>query len=137
MPRLSRWMIRTAFLYLISGITIGGLLLTHKGTPFLPGIWNWLPLHIEFLLLGWVVQLVLGMAFWILPRYWTKPRRPRTFLAWGAFGLLNGGIWLVTAVTLFHIPHIWLFWGRILEISAIIFFAAHAWLRIVSREGAL
>lgn len=136
MPRLSRWMIRTAFVYLLLGFTVGGLLLTHKGLPLHPALWGWLPAHIEFLLIGWIVQLTMGVAFWILPRYWQKPRRPRAVLAQIAFLLLNGGIWLVVAGTTFRAGRWVLFAGRAAEVSAVILFALHAWKRIVSREGA-
>lgn len=135
MPRLSRWMIRAALLYLWAGITIGGLLLTHKGVPLHPTLWGWLPVHIEFLLIGWLVQLVMGVAFWILPRFLTKPRRPRTWMAYLAFALLNIGIGLVAATGLGRWARPFLLAGRIAEVSAVLLFAGHAWGRIVSREG--
>ena len=69
MPRLSQWYIRSAFIYLFLGFTIGALLLANKGIPLHPALWGWLPIHIEFLLIGWLLQLILGMAFWILPRF--------------------------------------------------------------------
>lgn len=136
MPRLSQWMVRAAFVYLLLGFTVGALLLAHKGAPLHPALWSWLPVHIEFLLLGWIVQLTMGVAFWILPRYWQKPRRPRPMSAQIAFGLLNVGIWLVVAGTTFRAGRWALLAGRTVEMSAVLFFAHHAWTRIVSREGA-
>ncbi|GIK56456.1 MAG: hypothetical protein HND44_24345 [Chloroflexi bacterium] len=136
MPRLSLWIIRAALVYLLLGITIGSLLLAHKGIPFYPLLWGWLPAHIELLLMGWIVQLTLGVAFWILPRYWQRPRRPSEQYARIAFVLLNVGIWLVVAGTTFR-AGVWvLFVGRLVEMGAVLFFAAHAWGRVVSREGA-
>ncbi|KAA3657152.1 MAG: hypothetical protein DWQ04_28945 [Chloroflexi bacterium] len=136
MPRLSQWMIRAAFIYLLLGVTFGALLLTHKGIPLHPSLWGWLPAHIEFLLMGWIVQITMGVAFWILPRYWKKPRRPKAIYAQIAFVLLNLGIWLVVAGTTFRAGQ-WVLWaGRTVEVGAIAFFALHAWKRIVSREGA-
>lgn len=136
MPRLSQWIIRAAFIYLLLGFTVGALLLSHKGVPFHPALWSWLPAHIEFLLMGWVVQLTVGVAFWILPRYWTKPRRPNEIYAQIAFVLLNLGIWLVVAGTTFRAGRWVLLAGRVVEVGAVTFFALHAWKRIVSREGA-
>lgn len=135
MPRLSRWIIRAALLYLWAGITIGALLLAHKGIPLHPALWRWLPVHIEFLLIGWVVQLVMGVAFWLLPRYWTKPHRPRARLVLLAFLLLNAGIGLAVAYELGWGRRPFLIIGRITEVSAVLLFAIHAWTRIVSREG--
>ncbi|MEZ4641730.1 MAG: hypothetical protein R3E31_03135 [Chloroflexota bacterium] len=136
MPRLSQWIIRAAFIYLLLGFTVGALLLSHKGVPFHPALWSWLPAHIEFLLMGWIVHLTMGVAFWILPRYWKSPRRPNEIYVQIAFILLNLGIWLVVAGTTFRAGQWVLLTGRIIEVSAIIFFALHSWKRIVSREGA-
>ena len=136
MPRFSQWIIRTAFIYLLLGFTLGALLLAHKGIPLHPLLWSWLPAHIEFLLMGWIVQLAMGVAFWILPRYWKKPRRPKARYMQIAFLLLNLGIWLVVAGTTFRAGRWILFAGRSVELGAIVFFALHAWNRIVSREGA-
>jgi len=128
-------MIRTAFVYLLLGFTLGSLLLAHKGLGLQPALWSWLPAHIELLLMGWIVQLTMGVAFWILPRYWEKPRRPKEEYAKIAFALLNVGIWCVVAGTTFRAGPWVLPAGRGLELAAVIFFAAHSWRRIVSREG--
>ncbi|WP_374686031.1 hypothetical protein, partial [Promineifilum sp.] len=96
MPRLSQWYIKLAFGYLLLGFTLGALLLAHKGQPLHPALWGWLPAHIEWLLIGWVAQLTLGVAFWILPRFWKEPRRGNTTGAYVALVLLNAGIWLVS-----------------------------------------
>jgi cbb3-type cytochrome oxidase subunit 1 len=135
-PRLSQWMIRAAFIYLLLGFTLGALLLTHKGLSLHPALWAWLPAHIEFLLMGWIVQLTMGVAFWILPRYWQKPRRPKESYAQVAFIILNLGIWLVVAGTTFRAGEWVMLAGRVVETGAIVLFALHAWKRIVSREGA-
>lgn len=128
MPRLSVWLIRTALLHLVAGFTIGALLLANKGIPIHPMVWRLLPIHIELLLLGWTLQLALGVAFWILPRFGNE--RPRAGLAWGAYLLLNLGIGLVAAsVFLVTIPAL-TFWGRVLEVGAAVAFALHAWPRV-------
>ncbi|NOZ73444.1 MAG: hypothetical protein GXP38_16340 [Chloroflexi bacterium] len=67
MPRLSTWFVRASLIYLALGVTLGGLLLAEKGIPFYPALWIALPVHMEFLLIGWMVQLAMGMAYWILP----------------------------------------------------------------------
>lgn len=136
MPRLSQWIIRTAFIYLLLGFTVGALLLWHKGAPLHPALWGWLPAHIEFLLFGWIVQLTMGVAFWILPRYWQKDRRGKEGAVKIAFVLLNVGIWLVVAYSVFQASRMFLLVGRGAEIGAAVLFASHAWGRTLSREGA-
>lgn len=135
MPRLSQWLIRVALIYLLLGFTVGALLLAHKGVPLHPMLWSWLPAHIEFLLLGWVVQLTMGVAFWILPRYWQPPHRPREGFVKAAFVLLNAGIWLVVAGTTLRAGEWVSFAGRLAEVGAVVLFAAHGWGRVMSREG--
>ncbi len=92
MPRLSVWLVRTGLLHLAAGFTAGGLLLFNKGLPWHPALWRLLPAHIELLLLGWTLNLALGVAYWILPRYRSGPPRGAEWPMWLAFGLLNGGI---------------------------------------------
>ena len=128
-------MVRTAFVYLLLGFTVGALLLANKGVPLHPALWGWLPAHIEFLLMGWIVQLTMGVAFWILPRFWQKPIRPRETLALTAFLLLNLGIWLVVGGTTFQLGRWTLLAGRVVELGAVVAFGVQAWGRVVSREG--
>lgn len=130
MPRLTIWMLRAALVYLAAGFTFGGLLLFHKGVPLHPLIWLLLPAHIEFLLFGWTVQLVMGMAFWILPRFSQAPRRGNEPLAWLAFGLLNLGVWLVGLAPVFTADAVLPFLGRALELTAAVAFVLHAWPRV-------
>ena len=128
MPRLSCWSVRTALVYLATGITLGGLLLFHKGVPLYAPLWRVLPVHVELLLLGWTLQLALGVAFWILPR--NRGRRPNENLAWLAFVSLNAGILCAGLGTLLRAPIAILLAGRMAEGVAVIAFAAHAWPRV-------
>ena len=130
MPKLSIWMIRAALIYLLTGFTFGGLLLFHKGIPISSMLWSLLPAHIEFLLLGWTVQLVMGMAFWILPRFRRPPRRGNRAFAWLAFGLLNLGVLTVGLGPLVTSSPLPTLAGRLAELIAALAFAAHAWPRV-------
>jgi heme/copper-type cytochrome/quinol oxidase subunit 1 len=67
-----------------------------------PFLWRLLPVHIEFLLFGWIVQLVLGVASWIFPRFWRS--RGNQTPAWISFGLLNLGVWLAGGGLLLATP---------------------------------
>ena len=128
MPRLSCWFIRAALLYLALGITFGSLILFHKGIPFYPFIWRFLPLHVEFLLFGWTVQLVMGVAFWIFPRFWRSRGDERP--AWLAFSLINLGVWLAGAGPLVGAPAWIILIGRLAEAGAAAAFAWHVWPRV-------
>jgi len=129
MPRLSVYAMRAALIHLALGFTFGGLILANKGAPFYPGVWVWLPAHVEWLLVGWTAQLALGVAFWILPRY-SGGSRGNERLAWAALGLLNLGVWLIAARGFLGLAGAVFFAGRLAEAAAALLFALHAWGRV-------
>jgi NnrS protein len=65
-----------------------------------PGLWPGLPdaaLHlgaIHLLTVGWLLQLITGVAFWMFPRHPTAPPRGDDRPGWAGFGLLNLGLLL-------------------------------------------
>jgi cbb3-type cytochrome oxidase subunit 1 len=126
--KLGSWFVRTSMLYLITGFTLGLLLLVNKGVPISPALWRLLPAHTEFLLFGWTLQLAIGIAFWILPRFGT--RRGAVWLAVLAYGLLNTGIWLTVTGYACSGCSALIAGGRTLEACAVFAFTLHAWPRI-------
>ncbi len=130
MTRLSVWTVRTALLHLGAGFFIGALMLTQKGLPFDPSILRLLPLHIEVVLFGWTLQLAMGVAFWILPRFSREPRYGNQRLGWIAFGLLNLGVLSAGVGAWVGAPPIVVLAGRLFELAAAICFAWHAWRRV-------
>jgi hypothetical protein len=130
MPSLSCWFIRAALVYLAAGFTLGALLLFHKGVPVYPAAWRLLPPHIEFLLLGWTLQLAMGVAFWILPRYLHGPDRGNEVLAWLAFALINAGVLMAGVGAMLGASPLISFLGRLTEAAAAVAFALHAWPRL-------
>jgi len=130
MPRLSFYLIRTALLHLAVGFTIGALLLFNKGVPLTPDLWRLLPGHVEVVLVGWTIQLVLGVAFWILPRFSEGPARGDERLVWAAYGLLNAGVVAVLLSPWLLWPGEFLLAGRLAELGAVACFAVNAWPRV-------
>lgn len=129
MPKVSAWFIRLALIYLALGFTFGGLLLANKGLNFAPLLWTLLPSHIEFLLLGWTLQLAAGVSYWILPRFGTEQPRGNPRLPWAALFLLNGGILLVVLEPLLKFS--WMFTtGRLGELSGAVIFVLSVWRRV-------
>jgi hypothetical protein len=132
MPTLSRYFVRLAFLCLALGFTIGGLILSAKGGVVDASVWAWLPIHVALLLNGWLVQLSLGVAYWILPRVHVGNRGRQTW-AWSSLvvfqiglllALMSGGrLWFPVLESLFA-P------AMILQALGVALFAVHAWPRI-------
>jgi hypothetical protein len=135
MPNLSIWFVRAALVHLTLGFTMGALMLANKGVMLHPAMLRLLPAHIEFLLMGWTLQLALGVAFWILPRFMSERPRGNERLAWLSFVLLNGGVWLVVLGGVLRGPAGVVLLGRVAEMGAAVAFAAHLWPRIISRIG--
>lgn len=130
MPSLSVWFVRTALIYFASGFTVGALLLIHKGVPLSPLIWRLLPAHIEWLFAGWMLNLVFGVAYWMLPRHGIEPIRGRLWLVRSVFILLNTGILTVSFSEIFFREITFIAIGRLMEAASAIGFAIHAWPRI-------
>ncbi|GMV33975.1 MAG: hypothetical protein DCC59_00640 [Chloroflexi bacterium] len=127
MPRLSVWLVRASFIHLMLGLLCGALILAEKGVPFYAPVWHLFPLHMEFLLIGWLIQLAMGVAFWIVPRFSRGASRGPETLVWLSWALLNAGI--LSAAFQFWFP-VMLVVGRILEVVACILFIVGSWRRI-------
>lgn len=130
MPTLACWFIRASLGYLTLGFTAGALILAAKGAAVGAGAWRLLPAHTELLLVGWTVQLAMGVAFWILPRFEGGRSRGTEALAWSAFVLLNAGVLAAAVGPVLGGPPSVLFWARVAEGAAAVAFAAHAWRRV-------
>lgn len=125
MPRLSAIFVRTSLVWLALGATLGGAILWSKVAP-IPWAWQFLTAHIHMLTWGWLLQLTLGVAYWILPRFGAE--RPRAWLAVAAYILLNAALLLTIVASLLPIA-----WPGILvsalQLLALLAFALHAFPR--------
>ena len=134
MPVVTRWMLRSAFVCMLAGITLGALMLLQKAYPINPAIWALLPLHIELLTIGWIVQFTMGTAYWILPRYLGKSKRGKKYLAYLMVFMLNGGLGIVLVGRLLSdtCPINITALGRLLELASVLLFIALHWKRVVT-----
>src|SRR5438093_958591 len=62
--------------------------LSHR-VPVLAVLW---PTYLHVLLVGWLTQLIFGVAFWLFPRYSAERPRGSERLGWLSFALLNLGL---------------------------------------------
>jgi hypothetical protein len=86
--------------------------------------------HIELVVLGWMVQLAMGVALWILPRFGVPASASGSTSGWMAWILLNSGIGLVVAADLGVASVALALAGRSLEAAAAAAFAIAVWRRI-------
>jgi hypothetical protein len=92
MPPISRLFVKTSLVYLVVALLVGWLMAAARYLP-LPA---WMPLlspvYIHLFMVGWVTQLIAGIAYWMFPKF--SRARPRGFdrLAWLTYVALNLGL---------------------------------------------
>jgi len=126
-------MIRSSLVYFVLGISFGALMLLQKAFPFDAGIWQGLPVHVELLLFGWMLQLVLGVAYWMFPRLLEGADRGWPAGIWWIYGLFNGGIVVNLAAIARGLAGMeGTLAGRGMQLAAIVLFISLHWKRVVS-----
>lgn len=127
MPRLSCWFIRLALIHLVLGFTLGALMLAQKAGALGTAVWAFRVAHQEFLLAGFMLQLVFGVGFWILPRP-VHPQHGWPMVA--ALILINAGVWLAAAGGTVPAWGGVAILGRLSEVGAVGLFASTIWPRV-------
>lgn len=130
MPRLSVLMVRAALLWQAFGVTLGGLMLAGKALPMPAWVWLARDSHVHTLLVGWLVQLACGVAFWILPRLDAAGDRGDERPARLAAGALNLGVALAVLGAFLASSWIGLAAGALYAVAGLAF-VAHAWPRVL------
>ena len=130
MPFLSVLLVRTALGWLAAAAAMGALLLAAKARPLPAGVFRLFHLHSEAILVGWMVQFAMGVAWWILPKYPRLPERGPGAPVWAAWLLLNGGVVLAGVGRSIGAPDALVVAGRSAELLAAMAFALAAWPRV-------
>ena len=93
MPTVTRVAIRLALLQLVLAMALWTglpLVAPHTDIPVMVAAraaWH-------LLAVGWLTQLIFGVAFWLFPTHKTEPKRGRPEVAWAGIVLLNAGLFL-------------------------------------------
>ncbi|HET8632564.1 MAG TPA: hypothetical protein VFL88_00340 [Gemmatimonadales bacterium] len=129
MPRLVRWLIRSALICLVAALVLGAVRALSPGNAWLAGAW---PVYLHLLVLGWLSQLVTGVAYWMFPRV-ERGAAPTDWRGWAVFALLNAGlvIRVIAEPTTLHGP--WLPFAAVLQFLAMTIFAWSIWPRVRGR----
>lgn len=139
MPPLARAFVKAAFLHFLAAFLLGALMMLD---PWL-GLGRWLRAvylsQLHLLVVGWITQLAIGVAYWIFPRLRREEAsQPRgsDALGWAVLLCLNAGLllrflfepfslmrplpWLAAIVGLSGVLQAlaamgfgWLIWGRV------------------------
>jgi cbb3-type cytochrome oxidase subunit 1 len=96
MPRVARWFIKAGLVYLVLAL-LAGVLIQARAVADLPGwVAGLRPVHIHLLVVGWITQLIIGVGYWMFPKFSRERPRGSQTLAWITFGLINAGLILRT-----------------------------------------
>ena len=135
MPTLTRWFVKTSFVYLALAL-LAGLLLAAQSTLGLTVPDEFFSVYVHLLVFGWLTQLVFGVVFWMFPKYSAERPRGSETLGWLTYALLNSGLILraiaepVQAMT----PGLLTGWALVvsaaLQLAAGVTFVLNSWKRI-------
>jgi hypothetical protein len=94
MRTLTRWFIKTSFVYFILALLVGVML----GTV---SIWNLpvsvatiYPSYLHLMVEGWITMLIIGVAIWMFPKFSQEKPHGDERLGWACYALLNTGLLL-------------------------------------------
>jgi hypothetical protein len=126
---VSSWAIRLALVHLFAAFLTGGWLLAARGLPSLPHPDWLLAVHLELALLGWTLQLAMGVGYYILPKFKDGPPRGPVAPAVAAVVAFNLGVAAIVLAAVTGSASLQLA-GRIGELAAAGLFATNAWPRV-------
>jgi hypothetical protein len=105
MPPLARAYVKAAFVYFIVAFVLGALMSFDQWLA----IGRWLRAvyfsQLHLLVVGWITQLAIGVAYWMFPRFLRKQNplpRGSDRLAWAVLVSLNAGLVLRLAFEPFY-----------------------------------
>ncbi len=109
--------------------------------PPLPGVPSQIsvlfPTWLHLLVVGWLTQLIFGVAHWMFPRSSAEHPRGSERLGWATFGLLNAGLLfrvIGEPMVSFGAGGGWLLVvAALLQLGAGLAFVANTWPRVKGR----
>lgn len=104
------------------------------GPAWLGALW---PTLLHLLVMGWITQLIFGVAHWMFPRHSAAAPRGDERLMWAAWGCLNAGLLLRVVgeprAVLGHDTGGLLLTSATLQVLAALFFTLNTWPRTRAR----
>jgi heme/copper-type cytochrome/quinol oxidase subunit 1 len=138
MPRLSRWFIKAGLFYFVLALMTGVLFQARTEIDLPTWVSTLNPVYIHLLAVGWITQLIIGVAYWMFPKFTKERPRGSERLGWATFVFLNVGLilriiseprvtmrsepdlgWMLVASAVLQTTAGWLFvintWSRVKE----------------------
>ena len=132
MPTLSRWFIRTALAALVAGLGLAVLTASEPTGGLLS------PTVLHLLVVGWLSQMVFGVAYWLFPTRSGAAPRGRDWLAVVCYVTLNAGLLLRVAAeptaSASAVRTTALIGSAVLQLAAALAFVVNTWPRVRVRS---
>lgn len=136
MPLLTRTFLKASLLYFVAGLLTGLLVSADSAFDLDLPVSGLLPVYFHMLMVGWISQLILGIVFWMFPKYSREQPRGSEALGWATFWLLNVGLLLRVVSEPLLTQGSSILWGWVLVLSSLLqwlaglTFVANTWGRI-------
>ena len=113
MPPIARTFVKASFAYFLAAFLLGALMMLDRWLGFSRWLGALYTSQLHLLLVGWITQLAVGVAYWIFPRFLREDNplpRGSDALAWLVFASLNAGLLLRFVVEPLYLmsPQTWL-----------------------------
>ena len=120
MPALTRWFIKSSFVYLIAALIVGVGLAMQAPLHLPSALGSLMPVYLHLFMVGWVAQLIFGVIYWMFPKFSKEEPRGSEVLAWATYGLINVGLILRAVGEPVQALQPQAGWGWLLALSAIL-----------------
>ena len=94
MPPLTRWYIRLAFAYLVLALLTGTAAAARQPLALPAAIGALGPVAVHLFVVGWITQMIFGVAYWMFPRRSAELPRGDPAPAIATLVLINVGLLL-------------------------------------------
>ncbi len=139
MPTATRWFLRTALVHFVLALAAAALSAA-DGVWTMPALVGALrPVWFHLFMVGWVTQLIAGVAYWMFPKYSSERQRGHPAWPWLTYVPLNVGLALRAVAEPALATTGGPAWAALLAASAALqlagalVFVAHLWGRVKER----
>lgn len=124
MPTLARVFIKTGMAYLVLALLAGFLLLWHEAMPMPALVLSFRPVYFHLFMVGWITQLIFGVAWWMFPPISREQQRGKETPFWFVYFALNVGLLLRAVSEPLYGLNVESFWRQVLLVSGFLQFSA-------------
>jgi hypothetical protein len=103
MPPLTRWYIKLALVNLVLGLLTGALIAAQPQLRLPAALSAAGPVYVHLLVVGWITQMIFGVAYWMFPKDSAERPRGSDHLAVATFVLLNVGLAVRVVIEPWHL----------------------------------